>query len=154
MLPISMHYLEQHNRGRVRLHSQDPFELPIVEARMLEHPDDIEAMTWAMRFAVDLVDHPLLREYYGPLLQPGPRDDWAEFARSAFDSYHHGCGTCQMGPSSNSQAVVDQTLRVHGLDNLWIADASVFPTVPHANTNLSAILVGERLADFMRRAGL
>ena len=64
-------------------------------------------------------------------------------------SYHHSCGTCLMAPASNPMAVVDERLRVHGMDNLWVADASVFPTVPHANTNLTAIMIGERLSDFL-----
>jgi choline dehydrogenase len=56
-----------------------------------------------------------------------------------------------MGPSSNPMSVVDQSLRGHGLDNLWIADASIMSTVTHANTNLTAIMIGERIADFMKQ---
>ena len=58
-----------------------------------------------------------------------------------------------MGPASDGESVVDQTLRVHGMDNLWVADASVMPTVVHANTNVSCIMIGERLSDFVREAG-
>jgi choline dehydrogenase len=58
-----------------------------------------------------------------------------------------------MGPASNNMAVVDQSLRVCGMENLWIGDASIMPTVTHANTNLTAIMIGERLADFIEGAG-
>ncbi|MCZ6548860.1 MAG: GMC family oxidoreductase, partial [Deltaproteobacteria bacterium] len=75
---------------------------------------------------------------------------WAKFARSTFDSYHHGVGTCMMGLSSNRLSVVDQHLRVHGMSNLWIADASIMPIVTHANTNLTSIMIGERLSDFIK----
>jgi choline dehydrogenase len=117
-----------------------------------EHPDDVRAMTSAMEFVRDLLDDPITKPFYGQLLQPGPRDDWETFAKTTLDSYHHGVGTCQMGPADNPMAVVDQTLRVHGLDNVWVADASIMPTVVHANTNLTAIMIGERAADFVKAA--
>jgi choline dehydrogenase len=152
MMPISLHLLEQRNRGRISLQSTDPSELPLVEARMLEHPDDLEAMTSAMELVHDLVQHDSMKAYYGPLLQPGPRDNWGQFARATHDSYHHGVGTCMMGPADNPLAVVDQHLRVHGMDNLCVADASVMPTVTHANTNLTAILIGEVASDLIKAA--
>jgi choline dehydrogenase len=153
MTPISLHLLEQRNRGRVSLASTDPHEQPVVEANLLEHPDDLAAMTAAMRFVYDLVQHESMGAHYGPLLQPGPTDDWGRFARATHDSYHHGVGTCMMGPSSNNMAVVDQTLRVHGMDNLWIGDASIMPTVTHANTNLTSIMIGEVASDRIKAAG-
>jgi choline dehydrogenase len=57
-----------------------------------------------------------------------------------------------MGPSSNKLAVVDERLRVHGVENLWVGDASIMPTVSHANTNLTSIMIGERLADLIKEA--
>jgi choline dehydrogenase-like flavoprotein len=152
MMPISAHLLEQTNRGRLTLKSADPHELPLIDSRMLEEPRDIEAMTNAMRFIHDLVQHDSMKAYYGPLIQPAPKDNWAEFARSTYDSYHHGVGTCLMAPASNKMAVVGQNLRVHGMDNLWIGDASIMPTVTRANTNLTSIMIGERLSDFVKQA--
>jgi len=152
MMPLSAHLLEQRNRGRVSLASADPEELPQVEARMLEHPDDIAAMRSAMQFLYDLVQDSSMRAYYGPIILPGPKDDWDTFARSTYESYHHGVGTCMMGPASNPMAVVDERLGVHGMDNLWVADASIMPTVTHANTNLASIMIGERASDFIKQA--
>jgi choline dehydrogenase len=152
MMPISAHLLEQTNRGRLYLKNADPHELPLIDSRMLEESRDIEAMTNAMRFIFDLVSHESVKAYYGPLIQPGPKDDWARFARSTYDSYHHGVGTCLMAPASNRMAVVGQNLRVHGMDNLWIGDASIMPTVTRANTNLTSIMIGERLSDFVKEA--
>ena len=146
MMPMSAALLEQRNRGRLTLQSADPHDLPTLEARMLEDPGDVQAMRSAMQFMFDMTQHESMRKYYGPLLQPSPKDDWGHFAQSTFDSYHHSSGTCLMGPASNPMAVVDSKLRVHGLDNLWVADASVMPTVTHANTNLTTIMIGERLA--------
>ena len=150
MMPVSAHLLEQRARGRLGLKSADPHELPEIDSHMLEHPEDLQAMKSAMQFIYDLVQDQSMKEFYGPLLQPGPRDDWGKFARATYDSYHHGAGTCMMGPSSNKMAVVDQNLRVHGLANLWVGDASIMPTVSHANTNLTAIMIGERLSDLIQ----
>ncbi|MPZ12868.1 MAG: hypothetical protein GEU73_00305 [Chloroflexi bacterium] len=150
MMPITAHLLEQRARGRVRLASADPRELPHIEDAMLEHPDDIEAITSIMQFVDDLVHQAPLKAFYGPLIQPGPKDDWGAFARDTKSSYHHGAGTCLMGPPSDPLAVVDHRLRIHGLDNLRVADAAIMPTVTHANTNLTCIMIGERLADFIK----
>lgn len=152
-IPLSASLLEQMNRGRICLRSSDPRELPVIESAMLEDPRDIDAMTTAMAFIKEVTETPAMREIYGDLLTPGPGEDWARFARATYDSYHHGVGTCLMGPASNREAVVDQTLRVHGMDNLWVADASIMPTVVHANTNVSCIMIGERLSDFVKEAG-
>jgi choline dehydrogenase len=150
MMPISAHLLEQRSRGRVILKSLDPHEQLGVESRMMEDPGDINAMVSIMKFIAEFVQDKSMKEYYGRLLQPPPGEDWAKFARSTFDSYHHGVGTCMMGPSSNRLSVVDQHLRVHGMSNLWIADASIMPIVTHANTNLTSIMIGERLSDFIK----
>lgn len=150
MIPVSAHLLEQRARGRVYLKSADPQDLPEIDSAMLEDPKDIEAMNTALQFIYDLAQGPSMKEYYGPLLQPGPKDDWVQFARTTHSSYHHGVGTCMMGPASNSMAVVDEKLRVHGMENLWVADASIMPTVTHANTNLTSIMIGERVSDFIK----
>jgi choline dehydrogenase len=150
MMPVSAHLLEQRSRGRLFLKSADPNELPGIDPRMLEDPEDVKAMVSAMEFIARLVHSEPASEYYGPLFQPGPGEDWGRFARSTYDSYHHGIGTCMMGPAANKTVVVDERLRVHGIANLWIGDASIMPTVTHANTNLTAIMIGERLADFIK----
>ncbi len=152
MMPVSAHLLEQRARGRVYLKSRDPQDLPEIDCRMLEDADDVEAMTAAMQFILELVAGGSLKEYYGPLIQPGLEEDWGRFARTTYNSYHHGVGTCMMGPSSNPMAVVDEHLKIHGVDNLRIADASIMPIITHANTNLTAILIGERVSDFIKQA--
>jgi choline dehydrogenase len=143
LLPVSIRLLEHRSTGRVRLASSDPSDLPIVEPALLEHPDDVAAMVGGFRLVERLVRHPALAEFYGPLLSPEPDTDPTEHILSSYISYYHGVGTCRIGPGDDPGAVVDAGLRVHGIDGLMVADASVLPTVPHANTNLSAILVGE-----------
>jgi choline dehydrogenase len=150
MMPIAANFLEQRSRGRVRLISSDPYALPIIDDGLLQHPDDIAAMKRAMMFIKDFVDDPTMAPFYGPLIQPAEDEDWITYARSTYDSYHHGVGTCMMGTASNPESVVDHRLRVHGFDNLYVADASIMPTVTHANTNFTSIMIGERASDFIR----
>ena len=150
MMPISANLLEQRDLGRIRLVSADPDDLPEIEDAMLRHPDDLKAMLNAMEFIYELVQHESMQEFYGPLISPTRDEDWAEFARSAHGSYHHGIGTCKMGPASDPMAVVDSNLKVHGIDNLYVADASIMPTIPHANTNVTSIMIGERLSDIVK----
>lgn len=149
---FSVRLLEQRNRGRITVTSTDPEDLPAVDARMLEHPEDRRAVRAGMEFVRDLTQHPSLVEFYGPPVEPGPSDDWAAHAITTHGTYHHGVGTCRMGPAEDRGAVVDQTLRVHGMDNLWVADASVMPTIPRASTNLTSLLIGERAAEFVGRS--
>ena len=150
MMPVSAHLLEQRNRGRVFLQSADPHEQLGIDSCMLEHPEDVKAMVEAMQFIDEMVHKDGCKEFYGPLIQPAPGEDWGEFARKTYDSYHHGVGTCKMGPASDAMAVVDQRLRVHGMQNLWVGDAAIMPVVSRANTNLTSIMIGERLSDFVQ----
>lgn len=143
LLPVSIRLLEHRSSGSVVVESADPRELPRVEPGLLEHALDLEALAGGFAFVERLVRHPALAAFYGPLVDPDPGSDIREHIRSSYISYYHGVGTCRMGPADDPRAVVDPDLRVHGIEGLRVADASVLPTVPHANTNLAAILVGE-----------
>jgi choline dehydrogenase len=150
MLGFSCNLLEQTNRGKVTLRSTDPADLPDIDPQVLEHPKDIAAMLSAMRFVQRLAGTDPLSQFFGELFSPGANEDWEKFARSSYTSYYHGVGTCKMGPASDPMAVVDQRLRVHGVDNLWVGDASIMPTVAHANTNLTVMMIAERATDFIK----
>jgi choline dehydrogenase len=152
MLGFSCNLLEQTNRGKVTLQSADPVDLPNIDPQVLEHRDDISAMLAAMKFVERLTATAPLSDFFAELFSPGPKEDWEKFARSSYNSYYHGVGTCKMGPSSDPMAVVDQRLRVHGFDNLWVGDASIMPTVVHANTNFTVMMIAERAAEFIRQS--
>jgi choline dehydrogenase len=149
MISFSCHLLEQANRGRLTLQSAKASDLPVIDPRMLEHPQDIQAMLSAMKFVERLANTAPMDRFCGELFLPSPDEDWSRFARSSYTSYFHGVGTCKMGPASDRLAVVDQHLRVHGIENLWVGDASIMPTVAHANTNLTSMMIGERAAVFI-----
>jgi choline dehydrogenase len=94
-----------------------------------------------------------LRDLLGSELNPGPaiRDDAAleEWIETAVEHYYHPVGTCAMGPSADPLAVTDAGGRVHGLDNVFVADCSIIPVIPRANTNLPAVVIGERIAGWL-----
>jgi choline dehydrogenase-like flavoprotein len=143
LLPVSIHLLEHRSRGRVTLASTDPDDLPVIDAALVRDSGDVTALLDGIAFVERLTSHAPLSRFYGPRVTPGPGDDLTEHVTTTYITYHHGVGTCRMGPEGDRGAVVDPGLRVHGLDNLTISDASVIPTVPHGNTNIAAILVGE-----------
>jgi choline dehydrogenase len=104
-----------------------------------------------MRHAREIAATPPLAASGRQQLAPGP-SDWSSDAalrrwlRRNVWTYHHPVGTCRMGPRPAEGAVVDRRGRVHGLENVYVADASVMPAIPSANTNLPTIMVAERIA--------
>jgi choline dehydrogenase len=152
LLPVSIHLLDVRSRGRVWLRSTDPLEAPGVDPAILTSPADVAAMLGGMAFVERLTSHPRLAEFYGPLVSPDSRDAWEEHITTSYITYNHAVGTCRIGPADDALAVVDPELRVHGLDNLWVADASVLPVIPHAPTNVAALMVGELAARAVARA--
>ena len=75
------------------------------------------------------------------------------FIRANVFGVWHASGTCRMGPASDRTAVVDSRGRIHGLDNAYVADASIMPVIPRANTNVPALVVGERIARWILERG-
>ena len=100
-----------------------------------------------------LLGAPELQPYYRGEELPGPSvtddSECLEYAREAGLTSYHVCGTCQMGPQDNPASVVDDQLRVHGLESLRIADASIMPTVPSANTSAAVFMIAEKAADMI-----
>ena len=148
--------LSVRSRGSVRLRSRDPLDPPWIDIAHLRDPEDLDRMIEATLHARRLSRMPPLADLVlGPELAPGAAigdDDRAGLARSIrdrVDTYHHPVGTCAMGPDPARGAVVDPRGAVHGIANLWVADASVMPSIPAANTNLSTILVAERIAAWL-----
>jgi choline dehydrogenase len=137
------------SRGSVRLRKADPAVPPRIDGAYLRDPEDMARMVEATREARRLVRMaPLAGFVRGAELRPGPAiadDDEAGLARSIRDRvgpYHHPVGTCAMG----SDGVVDARGAVHGVTGLYVADASIMPTIPSANTHLSTVVVAERVA--------
>ncbi len=140
------------SRGWVRLRSADPFALPRIQFNMFAEQADVDAMVEAVKLSRDLFNQEPMRGLVTGELLPGPavRTD-AELAqdiRQRAEHRHHAVGTCRMG--IDDYAVVDPQLRVIGIENLRVADASVMPEDPSGNTNVPTMMIGEKAADLIK----
>ena len=139
------------SRGTVRARSTDPTAAPLIDLGYYNEPHDLEVLTESLLQIRDIGEQPALRALHQGEAVPGPavrtRSDMREFVRTHTVSGHHQVGTARMG--MDNQSVVDPTLQVHGVSGLWIADASVMPTLPTGNTAGPTMMIGERAADFI-----
>jgi len=145
-------------RGRVRLCSPDPDVDPSIDMDLLSDERDRTRLRDCVGLARDLLAHPALASIiageisgidgtpFRQLLRGEGVDDWME--RTVDGSAHASC-TCRMGPAGDDAAVVDGEGRVHGTEGLRVIDMSITPEVPRANTNLTAIMLAERLAPLL-----
>ena len=143
------------SKGRITLTSRDPHEQPFLDYHLLEDPEDRRRMREVVRLAVGLFKHPeldvMVDERIEPLDSDLESDDALdEWLLREVTTGQHLTSTCKMGPASDPLAVVDQRLRVYGIEGLRVADASVMPDTVRANTNVTTMMIGERLADFVR----
>ena len=142
--------------GELRLTSADPNVQPFLDYRYLDDPFDRQRMRGLVRTCLKLAEHEDFKGILDERVEPtddvlesdDALDDW--MLREATTGQHISC-TCKMGPSSDPLAVVDQYGKVHGLDGLRVVDASIMPNCVRANTNVTTMMIGERIADFMRQ---
>jgi choline dehydrogenase len=139
-------------RGTVRLADADPASMPLIEAGYFNDPGDLPAAVGAYRFAAEIAGAQAMRPYRGARAIPGNVSDSeiADYIRTAAVTFWHQCGTARMGAENDNGAVVDAELRVRGLENLRVADASVLPHVTSGNTMAPCVVVGYRAAAFIR----
>ena len=140
--------------GSVRARSTDAFEAPVVQANYLAHPYDREILLRGMRLARKLLHTPELARFQDGESLPGPNvqtdDELLDYVhRYAVSSYHLN-GTAKMGPSSDPLAVVDDQLRVHGLQGLRVVDSSIMPDIPSANIAAATMMIAEKASDLIR----
>jgi choline dehydrogenase len=140
--------------GRISLLSSDPTQHPNLDYRYLTDPWDRERMRGAIRLCIQLTEGPELSGLLTERISPTDADLASDEALDAWmlenvGTQHHSSGTCKMGPESDSMAVVDQYLRVHGIEGLRVIDASVMPDVVRANTNATTIMIAEKAAEWL-----
>jgi choline dehydrogenase len=142
------------SRGYVEAKSSDPREAPAINPRYLSEQTDRRAIIGGLRFVRRLFATAALAKYCGAEILPGAHvasdDELLDYARQKGSTVYHATCTCKMG--SDQMAVVDDQLRVHGLERLRIVDASVMPTVTSTNTNAPTIMIAEKGAELIRRA--
>lgn len=147
---ILAYYLSPRSRGRVSLSSGDARQPVAIDLAMLKDKHDVDALTEAVSVVHRLTAASPLAE----AIERGPRrfrsrGRHARFVRQNATAYGHAGGTCRMGPSPEDGDVVDAHGVVHGLTNVSVADASIMPQIPRANTNFTCYVIGARVADFL-----
>ena len=141
------------SRGRVSLASSDPSAPLKIDPNYMATDEDWRVMRESMRLGLEVAYQPAFKRFHfredtpGETIRSGKAMD--DFIRQDAASAYHPCGTCKMGPQSDSQAVVDSQLRVHGIDKLRVVDASIIPSIPSANINAATMMIAERAADFI-----
>ena len=143
--------LRPESRGFVRIKSSDARQAPAIQPRYLSSKFDCDTVVAGMKLLRRIMDQPAMRHYIAEQRAPDPSrtgdDELLAFARETGTTVFHPTSTCRMGSDSN--AVVDERLRVRGFDRLRVVDASIMPTVVSGNTNAAVVMIAEKAADMI-----
>jgi len=146
---INLH--RPYSKGYVYLKSNNPFDLPAVQPNLLSDSRDVEALLKGHKFIREIFTHKPLSRFVVEEFSPGKNvisdEEWRVFIRETAIGVYHPAGTCKMG--KDKDAVVDEKLRVKGIDSLYIADASIMPNVVSGNLNANCVMIGEKAADII-----
>ncbi len=139
------------SRGFVAIKNADPRNSPTIKFNYLSHPDDLKDFRNAIRITRNILDQPAFKDYAGEEIQPKPtlKSNRAldKFIKSSVESAFHPCGTCKMGDPADQETVVTPECKVNGVENLFCADSSIFPSITNGNLNAPSIMVGEKAVD-------
>jgi choline dehydrogenase len=140
------------SRGSLRLASRDPQVPPLLDHGYLTDPDDhdVTVLLDGLDLVRTLASQPPLSKTIGKEMIPGPRladrKELSTYIRSHGVHYYHPVGTCKMGPATDPLAVVDARGQLHGIEGVVVADASLMPIIPRANTTIPCVVIGEKIA--------
>ncbi|HEX6521306.1 MAG TPA: GMC family oxidoreductase N-terminal domain-containing protein [Streptosporangiaceae bacterium] len=143
------------SRGRLALTSADPLAPPEVELNFLSTEKELDILVDGVRTAWRLANHPGIRSLGQGFVvlreSTIDNDDMVrQYVKTSLESAYHPVGTARMGPADDPRSVVSERGAVHGLESLYVCDASIMPSTVCANTNLTSIMIGERTADWLR----
>jgi len=152
-LPVALE--RPRSRGRLLLASSDPRTPPLIRLNFATDPEDLRRLMAGVRLAWQIAHQPEITRHtqHVALLREetvSSDDALAAYVRATVSTQFHPCGTARMGPAGDPMAVVDQRCQVPAIPNLRVADASVMPTIPRANINLTCIMIGEHVSDWIR----
>jgi len=137
------------SRGLITLNSSNPYDYPKILFNYLEHEDDLRQTRESISVARKVLAQNSLVKYAGKEIGPGPdvqsENDLDEYIKSNAETAYHPCGTAKMGV--DKMAVVDEDLKIHGLQNIRVVDASVMPEIPSGNLNAPTLMIAEKASD-------
>ena len=145
--------LRPKSKGSIKLRSSNPHDYPIIEPNYYSAREDVETMREGLKWAYKMSQtevfrknklEPVVDKYHCGTFKPFSDDYYECFLRHWSHTIYHPAGTCKMGPKTDSLAVVDAELKVHGIQNLRVIDASIMPALVSGNTNAPSIMIGEK----------
>ena len=153
-ITMNVNVLRSESTGSIHIKSQNPAEAPAIRFNFLSTEHDRVGLLAAVRKGRELMATSPLKEVTGEEIAPGANlqsdAELLDWIRNNAETTYHPVGTCKMG--SDPMAVVDRELRVHGIDGLRVADASIMPTLTSGNTNAPSIMIGEKCAEMVLAA--
>lgn len=153
-MTVACYQLRPESLGSIHIRSADPSAQPAIRFNFLGDQIDRETMVEGFKMMRRIVEAPPMDPFRGEEYSPGgdvgSDDEIEHWIRQNSETAYHPIGTCRMGPGPN--AVVDERLKIYGIEGLRVADASIFPTMPSGNTNAPSIMVGEKCADLIKTA--
>ncbi len=153
LLSIMGHVGKPRGRGRIEFTSASPRALPRIDSRLLVDAADLDRAVDAMTLAAEIALTPAMRElarlFWPPARVVAKKEALRRWIPRVCDSGYHPCGTVPMGAGDDPNAATDGRGRVRGVEGLFVADASSMPTIPAANTNLTVLMIGERVGAWL-----
>jgi choline dehydrogenase len=141
------------SKGYVHAHSSNMQDKPLIQPNYLEAEADQRLLVAGIRLSRQMLQTPELAKWYEKETTPGENlqgdDELLDYARKHGTTIFHLMGTCKMGPSFDQNAVVNDELKVHGLDGIRVIDTSIIPTAHSANTNAVTIMIAEKASDMI-----
>jgi choline dehydrogenase len=153
-MTVTVYQCRPESKGSIHTKSNDPYMNPAIRPNFLAEEYDQQVLLAGMRIGRRIVENRVMDKYRAYEMNPGTKiqsdEDWIQWARETGQTTYHVIGTCKMG--NDPMAVVDDQLRVHGIEGLRVIDASIMPTVTSGNTNAPVIMIAEKGADMIKAA--
>jgi choline dehydrogenase-like flavoprotein len=151
-MSLTIYRCRPESKGSIHTKSADPKVAPAIRLNYLADPLDQRVLVDGMKIGRRIINNRIMDKYRAFEMNPGDKvqsdDEWLQWARETGKTTNHATGTCKMGP--DPMAVVDDTLRVHGIEGLRVVDASIMPTLPSGNTNAAVVMIAEKGADIIK----
>tara|TARA_B100002019_G_C21232857_1_gene581076 strand:+ start:26 stop:583 length:558 start_codon:yes stop_codon:yes gene_type:complete len=143
------------SHGELTLDSTNPSEKPKINYNYLSNEYDVKRLIEGVKFNYEIARNSNFDNFRGELIEPIPEalEDQSiliNWIKSKVHTMHHISGTCKMGKESDEMAVVDKYGKVHGIEGLRVVDCSIMPDCVRANTNATAIMIGEKISDHIK----
>ena len=142
--------LQPKSRGFVTLRSKNPKDAPIIQPNFLSEKEDLDVLLKGIKLALRILEQTPFKKYtktFAPQLNDQSETTLIQHIKRSLETVYHPVGTCKMG--QDEMAVVSSELKVHGIENLRVVDASIMPKIVSGNTNAPTFMIAEKAADMI-----